>query len=1552
MFQSHARFCRFVISLSMFIAICFASTRFSDAAEPVHGGKTLSQWQELLKSQDPSLRWQASEAFGRMGRSNPRLVVEALVRAAGDKDLDVRLQAVVELTALKHFAEPAVTALGAALQDNDSDLRRQAAVALASVGPWAEESAPILAQALRDPNANVRLAAVGALQAIGPDATRTLDDLLVCLKDKVPSVRRATANALAVIARQADPDRTERAVRALAAALQDSDADVRLRAAVALGAIGPKAEGAAALLGEASRVPRDPASREAALALGRIGGKGTAELARNLEHADVEVRTHALLGLQLLQYKARPVLAALIKALNDADPNVRQHVMSALRSCDPEPKDVFPIVKSAVAGRADESGRLWAVAWLGEIAVGVDQGLSQEAVGVLTLALADGDARVRGQAAQSLGQVGPAARFAVKDLRALVNDSDANVRLQVAFALGSIDATAAREAIPVLIKALTQRRSRGGPPFSPDVASALAALGTVEPLVEALEKSTDEGTTAGITNALVRMGPRAKGAFKYLQGALQSRDAGVRQRSADAIQAILPDPQEAVPVLVASLQHEDDYIRRWAGAFLAELGARAPGPDVSRALEPLSSALQKETAADVRIHFIRALAEISAHQLEAPQTPLDQEMIRTLIPRLTDVNPNVRREATITLGKIGAAWKGRGPIREAMPALLDALATDRPFQAEAASALGQIGYLPPLMEALQSSKSERIRAGAGRAVTVIGPGAVAQLPSLQVALQDPDPHVRHEVVLAIGAIGRPAAAAVPDLIRALDDPDYVVPPGAAIALGQLGPEAEDAALALSKALNSPSSELRSQAQTALVAIGPRAVPALRAALKSPEPTVRVLAAQAVQRIGSKASPAIPELLQAYELPDNNVKYSVSEALTVLQAQLPAAIPALAQATAHPDVNVATSATKLLQLLKADTPVVVAALASRLEEQYKGNPRLIEFQQRLIQALGEMGPAARTATPVLLVALDDAALVNDASRALRAILGHNVPDAELVKLLRDQTQLDERLIALVLGSAGADVVPALSEMLSHKRARVRTAAAYSLERLGAKGRGSAAELSKALSDPHRQVRLNATHALSQQALGSDDKQLPAGLLDAVTTALSHWDEVTRVEAAITVAQLARRQPSAVVMKSNVPATILVESLKLEANPARQAALISALNDLAQVSGELPLLRALGDEDIQARERVLLAIGSIRRAASGEATTAGLEKSLRDRHVSLRQQAAFALSRLAQAEWPDLKAALRAKAAILEQALQDRDRSVRVSSAIALWRVTDQPQKSLPILLNELALQSYQDGELIEQIRAGKVTPEALLVLAGMAQQSGAAREALVAEFKSSDLSRRVGAAVVVGIMHDPPADVFALPLAALLEDRNQQARLQATAALRWMKLGPAQQEPVLRRLYSLLADRDDHIRRQSLTTFSALGPGLESLKLEGVLESLKDRDSSIRLRSVETLGRLGKRSVKAISDLRFALHDQDPAVRRAAAASLGQIGADSVAVLKPCLTDKDYEVRKNVASALGQIGPAAAVALPELRAACADQDEEVSAAAKAAIQLVLPQSGKG
>jgi HEAT repeat protein len=1528
------------------MGLCLGLTGRNGAEEPAQGGKTLAQWQQTLKAADPSLRWQAAEALGQMGQRHPRAVVRALNQAAGDENLDVRLQAVAALTALGPYAEPAVPALGAALQDRDSDLRRQAALALAAVGPPAEETVPVLGKTLHDPNANVRLAAIGALQSIGPDSARALDDLLAGLKDKVPSVRRASATALSVIVPRAEPQKIEAAVPVVAAALLDTDPEVRTRAAMALGTIGPRAEAATAALGEASRTAPEPVRREAAVALGRIGGKAVAELSRNLEHEDVSVRIHAAEGLQLLGYKARPAFTALTRALGDKDPGVRQVAAAALRACDPEPKDILPVLKQAVEGKADAPGRLWAAVWLGEIAVGIDPQNTKDALAVLTTALADENAGVRLQAAFALGNVGAEATSALKGLKDHVNDADAGVRLQVAIALGKIDPQAAREAIPTLLKALTQPGSRRGPAFNQDVATALAAIGAVEPLLEALEKTTDEATVAGVTFALVRMGPRAKGAFKHLQGALQHSDAGVRQRAANAMQAILPDPKEAVPVLVESLRHEDDYIRRWSAAFLAELGYRATGPEVGDALEPLTSALKKESTSGVRVSMIRALGEIVSHLKEAPKAPLDQELIRALIARLADVNDEVRRETTTSLGKIGATWRGRGAIREAIPPLLEGLTKGRPFQGQTASALGEIGYAPPLIDALKTAKSERVRAGAARAIVIIGPDALDHVPALMAAVKDPEPHVRHEVVLALGAIGRPAAAAVPTLIGALDDSDYVVPPGAALSLGELGPEAESAAAALCKALASSANDLRTQAQAALVAIGPGAVPSLRESLKSKNPTVVILAAEAITRIGSKARAAIPELLLAFDHGNSGVKITTAEALTVLRAKVPEAIPALARAVSHHDLGVATTAVALLQELKTDTPVVVTAFINRLEEPRTTAPGSIDLHRLIVRALGNVGVNARPAVPVLLVALDDPALMEDAAQSLRVILAPKAGGADLVKSLRDQAQLDERQIALVLGSGTADAVAALTELLGHKRVRVRAAAALSLGRLGAGAGDGQPALIKALTDGNRQVRLNAIGALAQQAIAADENgALHKDVLAALENTLNHWDEVTRVEAALQLVRVALKEPGQALPKAHLPAKVLVAALKNEANPARQEELIAALTGLARLRTELNLAGEMGGEDVLARERIALAMGTVTSAQDNDAAIGSLGKALVDRHVGLRRRAALALSKLSRAEGADLKAALQKLVPVLEGALKERDRAVRTVAAIALWRITHESNKALPVLLEELELLSYEDSELIEKLRTSRTAPPVLVELVSMAEQNEQARQGLVAAMGHDNERVRAGVAVVVGSTKKPSSKLFAPPLALMMEDRNPTIRMQATIAMRWLELGPAQQEQVIRRLDELLDDRNGAVKIQALVTLGAIGPRSGLVKLDRVRESVKDRDDLVRTRAVETLGRFGAKSGSSIPVLQLALKDRDVNVRRAAAASLAQIGAEAVPALKLGLSDRDYDVRKHVAIALGTVGPPARDALAALRAASRDTDEEVAAAALDAIKKV-------
>jgi HEAT repeat protein len=1042
------------------------------------------------------------------------------------------------------------------------------------------------------------------------------------------------------------------------------------------------------------------------------------------------------------------------------------------------------------------------------------------------------------------------------------------------------------------------------------------------------------------------MGPRAKGAFRHLQGALQHRDAGVRQRSADAMQAILPDPKEAVPVLVDSLRHEDDYIRRWAAAFLAELGNRATGPEVGDALEPLTNALKNESTSAVRVHVIRASGEIVSHLKETPKAPLDQGLVRALIARLTDVNVEVRREATASLGKIGATWKGRGAIREAAPPLLEELAKGRPFQAEAATALGQIGYAAPLVDALKTAKSERVRAGAARALALVGSEALDYVPALMAAVKDADPHVRHEAVLTLGAIGRPAAAAVPTLIGALDDSDYVVPPGAAIALGQLGPEAESASAALCKALTSSSHELRTQAQAALVAVGPGAASSLRESLKSKDPTVVILAAQAIGRIGPKARAAVPELVLAFGHNSPGVKVTTSEALTALRARVPEAIPALALAVSHPDLNVATTAVTVLQELKADTPVVVTALTNRLEAPWNAAPGAIELHRLIVRSLGDVGPNARPAVPMLLVALDDPALMEDAALSLRVILAPKAGGADLVNTLQKQGQLDERQVALVLGSGTADAAPALTELLGHTRVRVRAAAALSLGRLGAKAGASQPSLIKALADGNRQVRLNAIVALAQQTTAPDENGKPhKDVLATLEGTLNHWDDVTRVEAALRMVHVARTAPGPALPKSPLLAGVLVEALKKEANPTRQERLIDALKGLAGTRTELKLAGEMGGEDVLARERIALAMGTVTLAQDNDAAIRSLGRALGDRHVGLRRQAVLALARLPHSDGGDLKPALQKEVPGLEGALRDRDRAVRASAAIALWRITHDSTKALPVLLEELDLLTYEDGALIENLRTGKPAPPVLAELVSMAEQDEQSRHGLIAAMGHDSERVRAGVAVAVGSTRKPSSKLFTPPLALMMEDRNPTIRMQATIALRWLELGQAQQEQVIRRLDELLDDRNGSVKSHALATLGVIGPRSGLVKLDHIRESVQDRDALVRTRAAEALGRFGPQAGKSIAALQLALKDRDVNVRRAAAASLGRIGAAAVPTLTLGLNDRDHDVRKHVAAALGTVGPPAKEALAALRVVSRDADEEVAAAALAAIKKV-------
>jgi HEAT repeat protein len=201
-------------------------------------------------------------------------------------------------------------------------------------------------------------------------------------------------------------------------------------------------------------------------------------------------------------------------------------------------------------------------------------------------------------------------------------------------------------------------------------------------------------------------------------------------------------------------------------------------------------------------------------------------------------------------------------------------------------------------------------------------------------------------------------------VRALDGSDQALRRRAIFALGAIGPPAAEAAPTLARILTADSdAEARHQAALALGKMAPASAaeaPALASALaEDREPTVRMNAALALFELGSQARPAVPALIAALKSPANRTNVGTFPYTIQDMAAL-----ALGRAT-------------------AGTTDGVPALCEALQ-----SARTTAKRRSIANALGQIGGAARDATPALQSLLeDDSPEVQQAAQdALRQIAG--------------------------------------------------------------------------------------------------------------------------------------------------------------------------------------------------------------------------------------------------------------------------------------------------------------------------------------------------------------------------------------------------------------------------------------------------------------------------------------------------------------------------------------------------------------------------------------
>lgn len=247
-----------------------------------------------------------------------------------------------------------------------------------------KELVPILREELRDAQPESQCQAALALRRLGPDAAAAVPDLAALLKHPDPALQTVAAETLAVMGPAAQP-----AARALLALLRDGAPDLRIVAASALSRVAPERSEALTVLRDAlvsgtqTRYVELPGKTDhqaipyerAEQGIARCGARGIAVLADLLDNTDLDAwsldnistqcgslaRVRAAHLLADLGAESAPAVPALVRALDDKDPFVRDAAASALGRSGPAAQEAAPACLRLLEQqqRRTATGGLW-----------------------------------------------------------------------------------------------------------------------------------------------------------------------------------------------------------------------------------------------------------------------------------------------------------------------------------------------------------------------------------------------------------------------------------------------------------------------------------------------------------------------------------------------------------------------------------------------------------------------------------------------------------------------------------------------------------------------------------------------------------------------------------------------------------------------------------------------------------------------------------------------------------------------------------------------------------------------------------------------------------------------------------------------------------------------------------------------------------------------------------------------------------------------------------------------------------------------------------------
>lgn len=312
-----------------------------------------------------------------------------------------------------------------------------------------------------------------------------------------------------------------------------------------------------------------------------------------------------------------------------------------------------------------------------------------------------------------------------------------------------------------------------------------------------------DASAAETERALVRIG---SGSVPHLEHALQSRHDSVRVRAARLLREFSLT-SSTIAALTGAAGDRSEEVREQVCITLGTHLGKGDSAAHAAAFDSLLSAA-RDSSAEVRAAAMQALGDAGRAEPRA----------------LSALGAGLRDRATIvSLQAAKSLWALHQPAESIVPVLIAILETSERWRA--AYVLGDMGAcaapaVPALARLLVEERVPRpfrIPPSSAFALGKIGRMAIPELTAL---LQNQDPRVRMNALMAFGFMGPAGHEAVPQVMQVLKDDDIEVRHTAALTLASLGAEPGQMIASLSDCLHAEDIYMRSAAAAILRKIAP------------------------------------------------------------------------------------------------------------------------------------------------------------------------------------------------------------------------------------------------------------------------------------------------------------------------------------------------------------------------------------------------------------------------------------------------------------------------------------------------------------------------------------------------------------------------------------------------------------------------------------------------------------------------------------------------------------------------------------------------------------